>query len=195
MGRKKKINSKVLAGGFIAFIMIFSIFGVLFYGFRAPADERTNEYKGRIFKFRNNGFLTEINGEEVFFPIFPKELEDINIDDKTRQLLKQDYFVVTYDPESNLSAEMAIVQFKLFEERLKPIKKYAIRALTESSETILPQKTCADATEKNPVILLEYGNETGIYSEGNCIIAKGNSATGLYRVADRIVYTMTGVME
>jgi len=195
MRRKKRINSKVIAGGFIAFIMIFSIFGVLFYGFRAPADERTNEYKGRVFKYRNNGFVTEINEKEIFFTRFPSELEQIKLNDKTKRLLKQDYFVVTYDPESNLAAEMATAQFQLFEERLKPIKKHAVRALTNSFATVLPQKTCADATEKNPVILLQYGNETSITSKENCIIAKGNSATSIYEVSDRIVYTMAGVME
>ena len=195
MRRRKKINTKLLIGGFIAFIMITSMFGVLFYGFKAPADEKINEYKGKTFKYRNRGFVTEINGQEVFFTTFPSELEDIKIDNLTKKLLQQDYFVVTYDPHSNLATEMATAQYKLFEERLKPIKKYVTRALTNSTETVLPEKTCADATEKNPVILLEYGNETIITSEENCVIAKGSSAAGIYQVSDRIVYTMTGVME
>ncbi len=192
---RKKFNKKLWMGGFIVFIMIFSMFGVLFFGFNQPTDDRTNQYNNYTFKYKNNGFATEIDGEEIFFPIFPLELEQIKVNDKTKQLLKEYAFVVTYDPKSELASNMATAQFKLFEERLKPFKKYVQRALTNSSGTVLPQLTCANATSSNPVILLQYGNETSITSEGNCITAKGNSAMGIYEVSDRIVYQMLGVME
>lgn len=195
MRRKKKIDSRILAGSVIAFLMITSIFGVLFYGFKTPVQEKTNEYNGHLIKYKNRGFVTEIGEQEIFFTTFPSELENIKIDNNTKNLLKQDYFVVTYDPKSTLAEELAIAQYKLFEERLKPLKKTVIRALTNSTSSALPQKTCADATEKNPVIYLEYGNETSITSKDNCVIAKGNSAAGIYQVSDRIAYVMAGVME
>lgn len=195
MRRKKKIDTKHLMGGFIAFIMITSVFGVLFYGFNTNREEKTSEYKGTIFTYRNNGFVMDLNGEDIFFPFFPASIEHILLDDKTKELLKQDYFIVTYDPSNGLNQEMALAQYKLFEERLKPAGKNIIRALTNSTDTNLEQFTCQDATASHPVILLQYSNETSITTENNCIIANAKSSTEVYEVSDRIAYQMLGVMK
>ncbi len=189
-----KIEKKTLMGLFIAFIMIFSVFGVLFYGFNQQTEERVQDYKGQKFVYRKD-FVTEIDGEKAHFVIFPAELENIKLDDKSKQLLKEYAFTVTYDPQSELASDMATAQYKLFEERLKPFKKYVQRALTDSQSTGLAEITCQNATSQNPVIMLEYGNETTITSEGDCIIAKGDSTMGIYEVSDRLVYQMLGVMQ
>ena len=181
-------------GMFIIMIMVLSMFGAMFYGFTSGGKQET-EYKGIKFYYNSNGFSTEINGQDVFFTTFPADLEYINIDEGAKKLLKEDYFIVTYDSNSNLATEMATAQYKLFEERLKSLNKVIVRALTNTTEVVLPQKNCEDGTEKNPVILLEYGNITEIISKDNCVIAKANSAQEVYQVSDRIVYELFEVMK
>jgi hypothetical protein len=193
--RKKKINSKVLAGSVIIFLMVSSIFGVLFYGFNAPSEDRVNEYNGRIFKFKGGNFISDFEGKNVFFSFFPAELESISVDERAKVLLNNDFFVVTYDPKSSLASDMALAQFKFFEERFKPLKKDIVRALTETSGSVLEKKSCDDGTEKNPVIFFEYSNETKILGVDNCIVAKVSSAGDVYKVSDRISYLILGVME
>ena len=190
----KKTDKKKYMGLFIIMVMVLSMFGAMFYGFTSGGKQET-EYKGIIFYYNNNGFSTEINEQEVFFTTFPADLEYITIDEGAKKLLKEDYFIVTYDSKSNLATEMAMAQYKLFEERLKPLNKVVVRALTNTTEAVLPQKNCEDGTEKNPVILLEYGNTTKVISKDNCIIAKANSAQEVYQVSDRIVYEMFEVMK
>jgi hypothetical protein len=49
--------------------------------------------------------------------------------------------------------------------------------------------TCADATNVTKVIDLRIGNETRVYSEGDCMIVEGTDYDSMIKASDKVVIT------
>jgi len=59
-------------------------------------------------------------------------------------------------------------------------------ALTES-DTNYTVRTCEDATNRSKVFMLDLGNETKVYEDGNCVLLEGEDYEGLVKAADALV--------
>ena len=57
-----------------------------------------------------------------------------------------------------------------------------------------PIITCDNATEFIPVIYLKKGEETQIYTEGNCIIAEAAFEQAFIALKDKLMYTILGIL-
>ena len=177
-------------GLFIAFIMVFSIFGFIIDFAIQPTTQKM-EYGDYTFTQTQQGYRAKVNGNEMLFLFFPGDLEYYTITDDTKQLLKAPVYTATYDPNSTIAPNLAEAQYYL-EQQLQDIK-YIERALTNS--TTLPQKTCADATTAQPVIELLQANVTTIITENNCIKVKAIDPYDLYRQTERIIYEILGIIK
>ena len=177
-------------GLFIAFIMVFSIFGfVVDFALQPSQKLKYGDYKFRVVDQR---YITKIDGQEHVFAFFPLDLEYIQLTDDVKRLLAAPVLTITYNPESNLSQNFGEAQY-YFELQLQ--NKAVERAVTNNQGLDLPQKSCADATEQQPVIELQTGVASKISAEGNCIVITSLDAYDVYQQVERIIYITLGVMS
>lgn len=184
-------TKKMIVGGFIAFIMIASVFVVTLDYFFSPSNKL--EYNGFIFRPGNNEFISEINGKTYSFLFFPGDLEFINVPEKAKEILRAEVLTISYNPAGELSPALATAQF-YFEEQLDGVK-IIDRAVLNSSGLSLQQKSCANATVTQPVIELYEGNSSNIVASDNCIKINGVSPSDIMQLSERIVYQVLGVMK
>ncbi len=184
------MDKKMWMGIFIAFIMVFSIFGfVVDFAIQPSQKLKYGDYKFRVVDQR---YITKIDGKEHVFVFFPLDLEYILLTDDVKHLLTAQALTVTYDPQSNLSQNFGEAQYYL---ELQLQNKAIERAVTNNQGLDLPQKSCADATGHQPVIELRAGEISRISVEGNCIVLTSLDAYDAYQQVERIIYTTLGVMS
>lgn len=184
------MEKKTWMGLIIVFLMISSVFGFVFsFG---GGGSNVQEYSEVKFRYVNNQWMARINGEDRGFLFFPGDLEYIDVPGEAKALLEEPGIAVTYDPASNLSENFAEAQY-YFEVQLD--SKFIERALTNSEGTSLPEKSCADATPTQPVILLTQEDESAIRVEGSCIIIASYDSFAVYQQTERVIYAVLGVME
>lgn len=186
------MDKKMLMGLFIAFIMVFSIFGFVIDFAVRPSVSKA-EYGDFKFKIVGEQYITKINGKEHVFVFFPGDLEFIQVSDEVRKLLESPVLAVTYNPNSSIAQNLGEAQY-YFELQLQDVKAIE-RALTNNEGTQLSQKSCGDASEAEPVILLQKADESGIVAKDSCIILSAVDPFDLYQQTERIIYTVLGVMK
>ena len=72
MARRKKIDTTKWMSIFIAFILISSIFGMIF---GSQNESNSSEYNGFKFSVKNNAFVTKVDGEEYSFYHQPSSMQ------------------------------------------------------------------------------------------------------------------------
>jgi len=185
------MDKKKIAGLVIAAIMVLSILGVV-VDFGTQPSAQKMPYGDFKFTPTQQGYTKKIDGKDFAFFYFPANLEYYAVPDNVKNLLEAPVYTVTYDPRSNLTQNFAEVQYYL-EFQLEEIR-FIEQGITSGNDT-LPQKTCADATAAQPVILLQQGDESKITAQESCIILQAVDGYDLYREAERIVYQILGVMK
>tara|TARA_Y100000310_G_scaffold343214_1_gene449830 strand:+ start:1699 stop:2280 length:582 start_codon:yes stop_codon:yes gene_type:complete len=192
--KKENNKSKIIWAAFIGFIMISSVFGVMFFGFTNLEEKK--EYKGAIFTRINNGFTTKINKKQVPFSYFPTEVENINIDQEAITRIKNTAEVdMTYNPNSIYSQQIALIQYNI-----EPILRdffniYTRKGFTTNNSYNIPIIDCSQSTPNVPVLYFKESNTTRVYLENDCIIAEASKGNEFLRIADRILYGMFGIIE
>ena len=184
------MEKKVWIGLFIAFVMIFSVFGVVLDAMRPSQKLEYNDFE---FKFKDNQYFTKIDGVEHGFLFFPGDLEYVNVSVEMKSLLSAPVVTVTYDPQSSIAEDLATAQY-YFEAQLQGVKVVE-RALTNNTGTSLSQKSCADATDALPVVELRLAGESSIVLDNKCIILSAVDARDLFQETERVVYSVLGVMS
>ncbi len=187
------MDKKVFMGLFIAFIMIVSVLGFAL-SFRAPSAEKL-EYQGYTFIRTNQGLRTNINDINIYFYYFPRDIADIEFDEGAKTALDTRVLWFTYDPNDEFATEIADSLFYIEDVLGTVSDKYVQRGLTDNTEYVLPEVSCANATTTVPVLLLQSGNETTIKHDNGCIIATAISQKEVYQIGDRILYQSLGVMQ
>lgn len=191
--KKPRINKKVLVTLFMAFIMVFSIFAVVF-------DRYTNvvklKYNGYSFSQNGNLFATKINGNNVYFDNFPKNVEDINLsNDVVSRISNTKMLYITYDISQDTRQIMGKAQYDLQNALWQNFRIYAAASLMNESNYNLPVATCSNATASVPVMELSYSNETGVSLEGNCILVHSTNEAELIRLKDRLLFGLFGIIK
>ena len=184
------MEKKVWIGLFIAFVMIFSAFGMVLDSIRPSQKLEYNDFN---FKYKDNQFFTRINGVEHGFLYFPGDLEYINVSESMKSLLSAPVVTVTYDPQSVIAEDLGTAQY-YFEVQLQGVKVVE-RALTNNTGTALPQKSCVDATYASPVVELRLSDESSVVLDNKCLILNAVDARDLFHETERIVYSVLGVMS
>jgi len=190
VGRRKKIMV-----GFMALVLISSIFGVIFFGFQQGGV--TTSLKYNDFKFYNKGntWSTFIDKREALFSFYPTDVEfvftELGIMDKLRNRVQID---VTLDINGTYLQSIALAHFQM-KSTLGNFNIFVREGATSINKFNLPIINCEFATQSVPVIYFKEGNFTEIKSEGNCIIVEASSPNDFIRAKDRIVYGILGVIN
>ncbi len=187
------IDSKKLIGLGIIGIMILSTLALVVVDFASNSGGGTLKYNGYKFTLAGEQYRAKVNGIQRSFIFFPGDLEYIQIPDDVKALLAKPILTVTYDSNSTLSSNLGEAQY-YFEVQLTD-SKIIERAITNNDGIELSQKSCADATEAQPVIELIESNQSIIKADGNCIKIQALDAFDLYQQTERVVYTILGVMS
>lgn len=179
---------------FMGFIMVSSVFGVIFFGYNQP-DQSTVEYNGQKYKQRNNIWITEIDNNEVYFAFLPYEVEDIELSfDIKQKLIDPIEIDITSDSESELNEYIALAQHHLLLS-LNPFDIYVRTGFVNESEFEVPIITCDDSTARVPVIYFSLGNETKVFLKEDCIIAQAKDGFDLLKIKDRLLAEILGIVD
>tara|TARA_Y100000310_G_scaffold332444_1_gene408033 strand:+ start:8587 stop:9168 length:582 start_codon:yes stop_codon:yes gene_type:complete len=192
--RRRNDNKKVIWAAFIGFIMISSVFGVMFYGFTSPEDKI--KYNDFVFTRTRDGFTTEINKKDVSFFNFPEQVEDINIDNEIIQRLKNTAEIdITYDENNTYSSRIALIEYNLEPILRDSFNIYLRKGFATENSYNLPVINCSMATPKVPVLYFRSSDITRIYLEDDCIIAEADAGNDFLRIADRLLYGMFDIIK
>jgi hypothetical protein len=191
--KKSLLRKEIWWSLFIVFIMVFSAFGVIFYGFASPSNKlRYGEYK---FSVVQGGFAVTINNKNYVFQHFPGDLSSINVTSDIIEMLKNTKMLyLTYNQNQSMVGEIAATEFQ-FQSDLQNVGIFGATALTTPNEYGLPTINCDNATRFVPVIDFREANETAINSQGNCIILNAAYGEDFSRMTDRLLLGMLGVMK
>ena len=193
-GRKDSGESgKKWAAAFIGFIMLASVAG--FVVTMIPSDSQNNfRYGGITFKQSPDGFYNaKMGGTNVGFFYRPEDVSGIEIPGSVaEQLAGTKAAYVSYDWNSTLSQELALLQFDLLG-LLDAKGVFAQPAFTTPNQMNLTVKTCDDATMFVPIIILqESANESIRLDSKNpdCMILEAAAGNSLLRLGDRLKYSI-----
>lgn len=188
------VDSKKLIGLGIIGIMILSTLALVIVDFASNSGGGTSlKYNGYKFTVTEQQIKAKVNGQQKSFFFFPRDLEYIQIPDEVKVLLQKPVLTVTYNPNSTLAESLGGAQYYVVYQ-LSDEKTIEL-ALTNNEGFDLPQKSCVDATDAQPVIELAESNESGIKAQGNCITIQALDEFDLKQQTERVVYTILGVMS
>jgi hypothetical protein len=193
--KKRRFKKEQIMVYFIAFIMISSVFGVIFYGYSGGGTEVS--YNEFIFLREEGGnkWSTEIDGKQMFFDYFPTEVEQTNVSAEIINKLSNTVEIdVTYDVNSSKKEVFAYVGYDM-QQQLANKNIYVRLGFLTESEYDVPIISCADATAIVPVLYLKESNGTKVYAQGNCIIVEAGGDFDFIRLKDRILFSIFGIME
>ena len=188
---KRDIGKKIIVY-FIGITMVFSVFGVIFFGFGAGSSG-TVKYNGLKFTDKGNFWSVNVNGREALFTYLPDELALINVENAAIEKLKN---VVQIDATSQfndtLAEPIALAQFQIGT-TLSNFDIFVRNGFTAEQQNF-PVITCEDATQFVPAIYFKESNITDVHMENNCIIAEAANAADVIRLKDKMVYGILGII-
>lgn len=190
--KKKLLSVKNVVSALFIFLMVSSVFGVIFYGYAGSVQKE--KVNGITFTLTKDGVRASIEDKPFLFQYFPKDVEDIPLSAGAHQLLASQALAVTYPPNASAYREMALLQLQLWEFFQSDRGVYVLTAVTEPQDN-LPVVTCANTTALFPVIEIREGNTTQVRDENNCIIIEADAGYQYDRLYDRIRYDVLGIIH
>ena len=179
---------------FIGFIMVSSVFGVIFLGFGSEQGENSLQYNGLGFTLRNNFWTVVHDDIPLSFVYAPQDVEMIAFDGNSAYMLKNAVEIdLTSDFNDTFAEGIALAQYQMGIV-LQPYDKFLRQGFT-STQGNFQAITCKDSSASVPVIYFRKGNSTRLLAEENCIIAEAATIQDMIRVKDRIIYGMLGIIE
>ncbi|PIN81967.1 hypothetical protein COV11_00480 [Candidatus Woesearchaeota archaeon CG10_big_fil_rev_8_21_14_0_10_30_7] len=187
-------KKKVFASLFIAFIMIFSIFGFLL-GY--SLNDLEVVYKNYKFVETPQGWLSVIDGERFFFIYTPEIVEDLLADDVKNVLNNANKITITQDPSKFYTP--VITDFVLeLSENIPKIKNVEFDfGLINNSKYNLPKITCENASTENIVLFFnesETETNSSITFNNNCVSVNYADQVELYQQKEAIYFALLGVI-
>ena len=192
MGRREKKSDKakqVVMGIVIALIMVLSTFGIIIGN-----QTSSLSYNGYKFRLSGNQYVTKINGKEMIFYSLPSQSDFINVSSSIPNKIKEAYIVMlTFNPADTVNIQIIeLVRFDLSQSLNKVILDGVLNVSTDYPS--LPLITCANATLKTPVIIMNMSDTPGIVDIDNCIYLNARG-TEFLRMRDRLLYSYYGVIK
>ncbi len=189
---RSDIGKKIIVY-FIGITMVFSVFGVIFFGFGA-GSEGSVKYNGLKFTDKGNFWSVNVNGREALFTYLPDELASLNVENANVGKLKN---VVQIDTTSEfndtLAEPIALAQFQMGTTLFN--FNIFVRSGFTAEQQNFPIITCNQSTNFVPVIYFKSSNATKVYLNNNCIIAEALTQADVIRIKDRLVYDILGVIK
>jgi len=193
MRERDQNRYKKLMVYFIAFILVSSIFGVVFFGFRDPTAKR--KYNDYTFIRTQQGYRTTIDKNFITFTYFPENLPFMIVDPQVKSLLSDKVQIsMTSDFNDPLNGTIASLQFTLGPIYNDFVNTFIFDGFTNENP-YRPIVTCENATPSIPVIYLKQGNETSAKVDQQCVIITAETSQDLIAINERILYVLLGIME
>ena len=179
----------------MGFVMVSSIFGVVFFGFGSSSGRGGTEYNN--FKFVNKGssWSTIVDGREALFTYAPDEAELIPVDSIVVNRLKNRPEIDATSDFNDTFAEQISLAGHNMGITLNNFNVFVRQGFTAENDYNFPVITCRNSTDFVPVVYFRSSNETNVYMEGNCIIAEARSENDVLGIWDRLVYGILGIIE
>lgn len=187
------MDKKSIVAVFLVFVMVSSTLGFVLDFASSTQKETYGDWK---FTLKNNAWVTSINGVDTSFSYLPSDVESLSLSNSKTALIKNaKQLGLSYDPRSSLASSFAEVQYDLAMRLDELSGVYVVRGLVNNSETALPILTCENATLSFPVIVFEENETTEFVESGSCIHAGAIFSNDVYRLGDRLLYGVTGVIQ
>jgi hypothetical protein len=192
--KDSKRVQKVIIGGVIAFIMVFSILG--FFSNQNNTQTKKLTYNGHKFTLTQNGLFLEEGKMTFHFNYYPTSLENVTYDRNIDTLLKNAKIIyITSDNKDIFVQQIGAIKYS-FASQMSKMNRFVQNAFTTEVDGIkLPEITCANATQTTPVIYFSSTNETTMNLNNNCIILKSIDFSGFQSQIDRIQYGFLGIIK
>ena len=141
-----------------------------------------------------------------YFKKYPEDLLNLSYEGNLREKIlysdvdnsiKKSRIYFSYDPDmdgNEILAAGTLVQILGINDAGVYNIPTVISVTEDSGNPDFPIKTCEDATDEIGVIELKYG-EPRIYSDGDCVIVRGNNREEFINMNDLLSYILLGVIE
>ena len=186
-----RLNSKNVIGIFFAALMIFSVFGVIL-----STNTPTNrvEYNGVTFTQGSGGWKGSVKGVTRLFVDLPGDVESLVLPAGAKEVLTSAKFMTISFDDADVSADV-LGQVQAYMQQTLYTDVFT-RGATLNGSNNSPAISCTNSTPQEPVIVLELGNQTSINIDHNsCLVITGVSPYDVVRGADRVMYTILGVIN
>lgn len=183
-------SKKNMMSIFIVAIMVFSIFGVLFYGFN-DTQGATEDYGLEFVPF-GNAWKADINGKEVEVDLLPSDVSYVEINDTIISKLENaDEIKITSSLNDSYISGIALGQYRIalnLEDTGHNIKLGAL----SKNEFGLDVINCNESRANSVVVYFKEGESFEV-TEDECIIIQASSDMDFVRASHKILYELLGV--
>ncbi len=180
---KEKEKKSIAIPLFIIAIMVLSALGyAIFQG------ENSNLVKVNGFKFakvQDKYWTTKFQGESYMFYFSPEDIKELPMEAFTLP----SYVYLVSNPNANYSQTnlqtIEVIKFEL---------KNSLQSLGKTvSLNFTNQVSCEDASPSTAVVNIDFGNETKVAANGNCIQIEGTDTGKLVAARDKFLMHVLGV--
>lgn len=180
---KRDKRNKLIIGGILIFLMVFSTAGFAFLNNERTATGPVYNYNNYEFALNQNGFWqTTINNQVYQFQNFPNETEDISLKGFNLNFYsgRPLYFISeSPDATSEIAGNLA---------RVIPRTPQEVCLAGQNCTGDFPEKDCS----LDNIIIIRENNESKVYSQENCVFIEGQYSE-LIKLSDSFLYRMLGV--
>jgi len=174
---RKKKPYLVLIGFFLIGLMIL---GGVFLG--GTTNEEKVEYNKHTFLFRNGGWYTSLQAEQIGFQYLPSDVEMI----PSESFSFSEKVYVVFDPR----------EFSESSSEVQTLLSFLRFAGYISSASCSVDEECGDLPlyqEQGDCVLLQSNDETKIYKEGRCVVLSADGDFGL--VIHAFLFQLFNIIE
>ena len=179
---EKKQKRKLFLPLFIAFIMVFSIFGVIIGSF-SDTGISDIEYKGHTFKFDRDRWFTFIDEQRIETFMDPRELELVYTGDLFNKIFNHQKIYLSVNPNDGLDQESQV-----YKQILSQItNKQVVIACPEDIEMCenLPVKNCQDSLPGQILVIKLETGANSLQEDQSCAAIIGDN-THIFTVLEKI---------
>jgi hypothetical protein len=183
--KKKFYKSKEFMTMFTLLVMVLSSFGFMWQG----SKNRTHTYNGFRFHNEGNAWSIIINKNKLYFQDLPEDV--VNVSFSVMKPINSQRIYGAYDPRDttiNYRYVMGVLAdyLKVFNIVIQPA------CTTEEGCGNIP---VVDCSSERTVIEFRKSNETGVYSDNNCIVISGKDIDHMNKAIERYVYQLYGIIK
>ncbi len=195
--KKKKNHGGAILAAFIIFIMVGSGIGFVMIGNPSPGDDGTYDEHSFYRDQTGNYWVTEHQGRILRFHNLPSMVEDLQLEQEpVRDIGGAGNIMITFNPDDENIQFIESIRMELEDEFQVNLGKQVVAGITTNSTLYqnFPVIDCGDADANNIVIKMKSSDDEEMIYEGNCLELRGSSGHSFYRLKDRLIYSLTGIM-
>ena len=190
---KRIKRNRMMIGALTIFVMLGGGLGI--FASNIGTSENSMPYNDFMFELTERGWRTNINNERLYFLNHPLEVEYININQETINLIKNsERLLLSFNPNSIYSDSISSSQFYL-SENLRTMGYSIGQGFNVETEFEIPIINCSQADKENIVIIYQESDNLFIEREGYCIIANSNLDDGFNRISSRILFGLFEIIN